>query len=159
MVKIPEKIGRAHIRTSYKKGDVFLWEQFPGKEKTKDAHFVFLTDCCEDDSFLSVRATKRVELYNGPMAKRFANETVLIKAGETKIFRLDTILDLTWRRRFAVNDLAKILGAGFKKEGNLSSEIIGRIDESVRKSRTLTMREINLILYGKSMPPPPTPVA
>lgn len=146
MIYIPKEIALKHLQSSCRKGDVLFWENFPGKEKSKDSYFVLLTDCV-NDKFLMARTTSRIYYYfNGPLAKRVEHDIVFIKSGETKLFVKDTIIDLTSFRWFSVNQLAKLLGGTIKKKGRLSGELIKRINQCVKQSVTISERDINTIL-------------
>ncbi len=146
MIHIPEEIALEHLRSFYRKGDVLFWENFPGKEKSKDSYFVLLTDCV-NDKFLMARTTSRTYYYfNGPLAKRIEHDIVFIKNGETQLFAKDTIIDLTSFRWFSVNQLAKLLGESLKKKGQLSKKLIERINQCVKQSVTISERDIKTIL-------------
>lgn len=145
MIQLSEELSNKHLRATFCKGDVLFWEGFPGKEKARDSYFVLLTGCIEDH-FLVARASRQLHHYVGSSAERLRHDIVLIKSGEAEIFTDDTILDLTWRRFFTVEQLAKLLGAEVKKIGVLSDALIVRINEYVRMSVTLSEREKEMIL-------------
>ncbi len=145
MIIFPKELTKKHLRTFYQKGDVLFWENFPGEKRSRDSHFVLLTNCI-NDKFIVVRATAQTHYYSGPSARRIAHEVVFIKSGETSIFSEDTILDLNWMDTFSIEELYKMLGSNIKKRGMLSSDIIKRIDDSVLIATTVSSRNKKLIL-------------
>jgi len=147
MIQIPEKIASQHLQDSFSKGDVLFWKNFPiqAKEKTHDSYFILLTGCI-DDQFIVARATKRVEYYIGPTAKRLNHDFIYIKKTETTIFSKDTIIDLTWIEHFMVKDLSKILGLYILKKGTLPVNIIQRINNAIQIAVTISAGDRKLIL-------------
>jgi len=133
MIQIPEELGIEHLRKNFKKGDVLFYKNFEGKEKYRDSYFVLLTNCINDE-FLVVRATKNIHYY---------------KKGETTIFTLDTIIDLTWTRVFTINEMKKLLGTLIVKKGCLPMQIIKRINESVLMAVTIEEGWQKIILECK----------
>ena len=147
MIQIPEELGIEHLRKNFKKGDVLFYKNFEGKEKYRDSYFVLLTNCINDE-FLVVRATKNIHYYNNP-TNRLKHDIVLIKKGETTIFTLDTIIDLTWTRVFTINEMVKLLGTLIVKKGCLPTQIIARINESVLMAVTIEEKWQKIILECK----------
>ena len=152
MIPIPKEVAIKHLRSSCGKGDVLFWKNFPGKEKSRDSYFVLLTNCV-DDKFLVVRATAQTQYYfNGPIAKRLEHDIVFIKSGETDLFTKNTIIDLTWRRWFLIDELARLLGIHIEKRGRLSENLIKRINQNVKESTTISERDQKIILQYCKIP-------
>lgn len=152
MIQIPQELAQNHLKSSCHKGDVLFWKGFPGKEKLRDSYFVLLTNCI-DDKFLAARATVQTQYYfSGSGTKRLEHDIVFIKSGEATSFSKDTVVDLTWRRWFFVNDLAKLLGAGIEKRDRLPENIINRINKCVKEAITISEIDRKTILDCQSPP-------
>lgn len=147
MIQIPEEMAIEHLRSSCGKGDVLFWKNFPGKEKSRDSYFVLLTNCI-DDKFLAARATAQTQYYffDDSFAKRIEHDIVFIKSGETQLFIKDTVIDLTWLHWFSVGQLAKLLGTSIEKRGQLSNDLIKKINQSVKQAITISERDQKNIL-------------
>jgi len=145
MIQLPKELAKKHLQTSCCKGDVLFWKNFPIGITGRDSFFVLMTGCI-DNQFLCARTTRKTYHYVGPTAKRLAHDIILIKRGETTIFPVDTVIDLTWMRRFTTEQLSKLLGSDIEKRGKLPDNIIKRVDVYVRAAVTISPRDIKLIL-------------
>ena len=103
---------------------------------------------CIDGCFLVARATKNIEAYSGEAAKRLSHDLVIIKKGETELFQLETIVDLTWIREFKLEEMVKLLGADISKKGSLPKYLVSRINEQVMMATTVSERWQKRILHG-----------
>jgi len=145
MIAIPEKLAIKHLQENLKKGDVLFWENFKGKESIKDCYFVLLSNFI-DGYFICARATSRTDIYKNCHKQRLMNDIVFIRKGESKYFTVDSILDLSWSRKFTCSDLSKLLGVGITKIGSLEQVILERINYDVEGSITLSEEDRNIIL-------------
>lgn len=145
MIELPEKLSKSNLRKSFKKGDVIFWENFDGKEEVKDSFFVLLTDC-NNDMFIVVRATSKVEFYSGPDRKRLKHDWLKIKKGSCPLFSKETALDFTWMDYFSVEDMYRLVGSGIRKKGTLSEHIMQKVEETVKNAKTVSKADKDKIL-------------
>ncbi len=108
MIKVPDEITEEFIRKHLKKGDVLFWEYYEFKNKNKKtSRFIILTEC-QNDTFLAIRTTKRIELYQQP--SNFNREFIILSSNEDSLFPKPTVLDLNRIHVLKIEKMKKFLG-------------------------------------------------
>ena len=147
MIQLPEEITYDFIKNHLSKGDVLFWEGYKfrnGSEKT--SRFIILTEC-KGDSFLAIRATSRVDLYEKPTS--LCREFIELLAHEDPLFSRPTIIDLNRIFVLKTEEMKRLFGAQIKRPSRISDNLLDKLEALVVNSKILRRDWINWILNSK----------
>jgi len=147
MIQLPERLAEDFIKKHLAKGDVLFWENYKFKSgRKKTSRFIILTEC-KNDSFLALRATHRIELYEKPSS--FYREFIKLSANEESLFPKPTILDLNQIFLFKVDEMKQLFGEQIKRPNHISNAVLNKLEDLVANSKILRKDWIGWISNSK----------